>query len=104
MTPQELMTGVLFLLAIIGAVAAFWWRVEGKVKGADDKADSALRDLAAHKLHVAESYITKAGMREVKEEIMGAIHDVKSSVDHLGGRIDGIYAHNSTQRPARKTT
>lgn len=104
MTQQELMTFILFLLAIIGAVAGFWWRVEGKVKGADDKATRALEDLADHRLHVAETYITKAGMREVKEEIMGAIHDVKSSVDHLGGRIDGIYAHNPTQRPARKST
>lgn len=103
MTPQELMSAVLFLLAVVGAIAAFWWRVEGKVRGADDKADRALDDLAAHKLHVAETYITKAGMREVKEEIMGAIHDVKGSIEHLGGRIDGMYAHNA-QRPIRKAT
>ena len=104
MTPQELMTAVLFLLAVIGAVAGFWWRVESKVKGADDKADRALSELADHRLHSAETYITKAGMREVKEEIMGALHDVKGSIEHLGGRIDGMYVHTATARPARKAT
>ncbi|MBW9089308.1 hypothetical protein JNB91_15845 [Rhizobium wenxiniae] len=33
-------------------------------------------ELAAHKLHVAETYINKAGMRETAEQIMEAIHGV----------------------------
>lgn len=104
MTPQELMSAVLFLLAVVGAIAAFWWRVEGKVKGADDKAERALDELAEHRLHVAENYLTKAGMREVKDEIMNAIHDVKGSIEHLGGRIDSMYAHTAAPRPVRKAT
>lgn len=98
MSPGEIMGVVLFILAIIGAVAAFWWRVEGKVKVAEDKADSAINKIADLRLHVAEEYTTKAGLREVKDEIMDAIHGVKSAVDHMGGRIDGIY-HTAQPRP-----
>lgn len=101
MTGAEIMAAGLFILAIIGAVAAFWWRVERKVETAEAKADSALTKVADLRLHVAEEYTTKTGLREAKDEIMDAIHGVKSAVDHMGGRIDGIY-HTATSR-ARKT-
>jgi nitrogen fixation-related uncharacterized protein len=92
MTPQELMIDVAFILTLVGSIAAFWWRVEGKVKNAEDKADKALTQLSDHKLHVAESYITKAGMRETTDQIMSAIGTVKSAVESLGGRIDNLYS------------
>lgn len=99
MSGGEIMGVVLFILAIIAAVAAFWWRVEGKVKIAEDKAETALGKVADLRLHVAETYITKAGLRDVKDEIMEALHGVKGSIDHLGGRIDTMYAQSSTPRP-----
>ena len=100
MTGSEIMAAALFILALFGAVAAFWWRVEGKVKVAEDKADNALEKIGDLRLHVAEEYTTKSGLREVKDEIMDAIHSVKSAVDHVGGRIDGMY-HNATPRPRK---
>lgn len=102
MSGAEIMAVGGFILMLIGAVAAFWWRVEGKVAVAETKADNALGKIADLRLHVAEEYTTKTGLREVKDEIMDAIHGVKSAVDHMGGRIDGIY-HTATPRP-RKTT
>lgn len=98
MTSAELMAATLFILTIIGAVAAFWWRVEGKVKVAEDKVDKVSDALSSHRLHVSETYLTKQGMRESIEPIMDAIHGVKSAVDHMGGRIDGLY-HTATPRP-----
>jgi hypothetical protein len=92
MTPEQIMGAIAFFVLVSGALWGIWWRIEGKVKGAEDKADKALTQIADHRLHVAETYITKAGMREVKEEIMDAIQGVKGAVDHLGGRIDSMYS------------
>jgi len=99
MSGGEIMGVVLFILAIIGSVAGFWWRVESKVKEVEDRAEKISESLAAHKLHVAENYLTKAGLREAVEPIMDAIQGVKGAVDHLGGRIDAIYAQQQHSAP-----
>jgi len=101
MTGPEIMAVVGFFVAISGALWGIWWRIEGKVKEAKDGAQAsasaaqalaalARDELAAHKLHVAETYITKAGMRETTEQIMEAIHGVKQAVDHMTVRVDRI--------------
>lgn len=102
MTPEQIMAAIGFFILVSGVLWGIWWKVEAKVRNAEDKADSAITKVAELRLHVAETYITKAGMREVKDEIMEAIHGVKASVDHLGGRIDGIYQQNATPRPIRR--
>lgn len=92
---------VLFFLAVLGTVAGMWWRVEGAIKAA--KAESMTRaeaagalatlaqvQLAEHKLHVAENYITKSGLREQTEQIMGGMATIKSSVDQLNQRMDRV--------------
>lgn len=103
MTGAEIMAVAVFILTLLGFVGGVWWRIEGKIGTAEDKAHKVAEDLAAHRLHVAESYITKAGMREAVEPIMDAIQAVKGAVDHLGGRIDGIYHAGATPRPRTKS-
>ncbi|WP_394885761.1 hypothetical protein ACG873_01500 (plasmid) [Mesorhizobium sp. AaZ16] len=44
--------------------------------------------LADHKLHVAETYITKAGLREFRDEVMIGVRDIKGSVSTLHERMD----------------
>lgn len=128
MTPAEIAGAVMFFIAVSGALWAIWNRIEGKLdaatKSASDKiaiaskevserATSALamaalarEEVATHRLHVAETYITKEGLRHVKDEIMGALFDVKGSIDHLGGRIDSMYSQVGHVPPprARKAT
>jgi hypothetical protein len=41
--------------------------------------------LSEHKLHVAETYVTKAGLREFRDEVMGGIKEIKGSVSKLDG-------------------
>jgi hypothetical protein len=98
MTGNEIMGAIGFFVMLITAISGVWWRIEGKVKVAADRADTAHEKLADHKLHVAETYVSKQGLREAVEPIMDAIQGVKGAVDHLGGRIDGIY-HSATPRP-----
>ncbi len=101
MTGPEIMAVVGFFVMLSGVLWGIWWRIEGKVKEAKDGAQAsasaaqalaalARDELAAHKLHVAETYITKAGMRETTEQIMEAIHGVKQAVDHMTVRVDRI--------------
>ena len=90
-----------FFIALLSVVAGVWWRIEGKVRVAEDKAGKVAADLADHKLHIAETYITKAGMRETTEQIMDAIHGVKQAVDHMTVRVDRIVENQVKPRASR---
>lgn len=101
-----------FILMMIFAIAGAWWRVEtaiGKAKSDTImRAEAAIalaslnsKELAEHKLHVAETYITKQGLREVRDEIMGGVRDLKNSVDHLNERMDRVIENQPDERPSR---
>ncbi|PBC02664.1 hypothetical protein [Mesorhizobium sp. WSM3860] len=103
---SEFNSNIAFLLAVVSAVAGLWWRIEAAIKSARDevkkdahdahaRADMAIasvsllaEQLAAHKLHVAETYITKAGLREFRDEVMTGVRDLKGSVSTLHERMD----------------
>lgn len=89
------------LLTIIGIFIGGFWRMYGLIGEA--RKDAALRaeaavalaatareELSAHKLHTAETYVTKAGMQEQTAQIMKAIDGVSGKLDHLSDRIDGL--------------
>ena len=50
------------------------------------------------KARCSASLIMEAGSAEIKK-VMDAIQGVKGAVDHLSGRIDGVYQQNHTPRP-----
>ena len=58
----------------------------------------ARQELADHKLHVAENYVTKVGMAEQTAQIMKAIDGVSGKLDHLTGRIDGLMKPSTRTR------
>ncbi|MBY5503152.1 hypothetical protein ACCS87_02590 [Rhizobium ruizarguesonis] len=112
MTPEQLMGAILFFVTLLGAISGVWWRIEGRVDRAKaeavqkateaaTEAASVRADLAAHKLHAAETFITKQGMRESTESIMEAIHGVKAAVDHMTMRVDRI-VENQVKRPTTR--
>lgn len=114
MTGAELMPVILFFVTVSGVLWAIWWRIEGKVDSAKaeavkkaseaaSEAASVRSELAGHKLHCAETYITKAGMRETRDEIMEAIHGVKQAVDHMTVRVDRI-VESQASKPRPRTT
>lgn len=77
-------------LAIFAALSGVFWKMYDMIQKAGEKGEEAQRGLAAHKLHVAETYITKQGMRETTEQIMDAISGVKTAVDGLTLRVDRV--------------
>lgn len=71
-----------------------------RAEAAQALANVVARELADHKLHVAQTYITRQGMREVTDQIMEAIGGLGSQISSMNGRIDRML-----ERPApRRTT
>jgi hypothetical protein len=93
---------------IVAAAFAIWWRIENRADRAKkaayfkvDQATTAItaahatatlarEELAEYKTHVAETYVTKAGMQEQTAQIISAVNGVKSDVSGLNERIDRI--------------
>ena len=91
MTPAEIMAAVGFMIMVFGAIGRFWFQLNNGL-------EKGRADLAAHKLHIAETYVTKAGMSEQTAQIMKAIDGVggeSSEVDdacECGGVEDDAFA------------
>lgn len=100
MTPEQIMGAVLFGLAVFGAISAAFWRMWGLIKESSADGRKALADLSDHKLHVAETYVTKAGMQEQTTQIMRAIEGVGNRIDGLHERLDRAF-ERTTGRTTR---
>ena len=98
----QLVGGIGFFILVSGTLWGIWWRIEGRVEKAKTEASgmasaanalAALtrQELADHKLHTAETYVTKAGMQEQTAQIMRAIEGVGNRIDGLGERLDRLY-------------
>lgn len=98
MSAEQIMGAVAFFVLVSGAMWGIWWRIEGKVKVAEDKADKAQQDLAAHKLHAAETFATKAGMQEQTAQLLRAIEGVGNRIDGLHERLDRAFERQPTRR------
>lgn len=97
----EILTAIIALITIVGAAFGYWRYFEGRVSVAKDKADKVGEDLAAHRLHVAEHYSTKTGMREIKDEILAGVGGIRDDVRHLASRIDTMHEAHNKPRPRR---
>lgn len=100
MTPEDIMKVVLFFLTVAGSGWAIWWRIEGKAKAAEDKANKVAEDLAEFKLRVSETYATKQGMQEQTTQLLRAIEGVGNRIDGLHERLDRAF-ERTTGRTTR---
>jgi hypothetical protein len=98
MTPENLLY---LVLAIAAAVGGVYWRFSSVVSDARNDTASVRSDLAAHKLHTAETYVTKAGMQEQTAAIMKAIDSVGDKIDRTNERLDRVFEHQQPARPRR---
>jgi len=58
--------------------------------------------LATHKLHVAETYVTKAGLARIPRRGNDGVRDLKGSVSILHERIDRLIEAAKTVRNRRQ--
>lgn len=77
------MAAVGFMIMVFGAIGRFWFQLNNGL-------EKGRADLSAHKLHVAETYVTKAGMSEQTAQIMKAIDNVGTKIDRTNDRLDGL--------------
>ncbi|MDX0450679.1 hypothetical protein GOC61_25450 [Sinorhizobium medicae] len=94
MTGAEIMYAVGFFVGLFGAVFGVWKFFDSKIGAVRD-------DLASHKLHIAEHYVSKQGLRETTEQIMAAIGGVKDAVDNMTLRVDRIVENQAKPRTTR---
>jgi len=95
----EIIAIISVALTLIGLAVGFWRYIEGKLIALFRRADSADKALDAHKLHVAETYVSKQGLRETKDEILAGIGGLRTAVDRMNERVDRIVEQQSTRRP-----
>jgi hypothetical protein len=95
-----------FVFGLLGVAGTIYWRVQVMIKEVRDEANlraeasllvarESQRDLAAHKVHVAETYTTKVGLQSVTDQIMDAIGGIGAQITSMNGRIDRML-----ERPA----
>lgn len=106
MTGAEIMAVVGFMVMLAGAGWRVWARVEAKVKVAEDRADrigersdKVAADLAAFRVHSAETFATKAGLQEQTAQLLRAIEGVGNRIDGVHERLDRVFE----QRTSRTT-
>ncbi|WP_271025270.1 hypothetical protein [Rhizobium sp. RCAM05973] len=104
---------VSFFLFLAGVGWGIWWKIDAKVEKVKTEAAEKIeeqrvatqevrQDLAEHKLHTAEKYITKEGLSDTTEQIMGAISGVKTAIDNMTLRVDRVVENqNKPQRSTR---
>jgi hypothetical protein len=110
MTETQIIGLLVSLSGLVTAVLAIWWRIEGRIKSAETaavlKADAASTyahtnavQLAEYKTHVAETYMTKTGLKEFRDEVMTSMRELKGSISTLHERIDQIILADRRKRP-----
>lgn len=109
MSGAEIMTVVGFIIMLMGFLFGLWKYIDGKLTAlrneCSTKIDAAAAlaalarsELAAQKLHVAETYVTKAGLSEQTSQIMKAIEGIASRIDGVAERLDRAFEVRSTRR------
>lgn len=92
---------VILVIAIIGAIAGAWWRVELAISRAKREAIEQAghagnlatltqSQLSEFRTHVAENYISKAGFRETMENLSETLKTINANLTHLNERIDRV--------------
>ena len=106
MSWEEAGGAILFFLTVSGALWAIWWRIDGRVGAAKDKADAVDKTLSDYKLHVAEHYATKTGVTEQMITLTKAVNDVgermETRIDGMNQRLDRVIEAN--HKPTRRTS
>lgn len=86
----QLVGGIGFFVMLFGAIFGVWKYLDGKLTTARKETAAVERDLAAHRIHTAEIYVTKAGLSEQTSQIMKALDSVGAKIDRTNERLDNL--------------
>lgn len=113
MTGNVTWEAVLALLAIFGTISGIWWRIENRIERARSDADTkaqaahgtaslALAQLADFKLEAARTYVGKSDVQQVRDEILGAVDGLKTSLDRMNERLDRVVENSAKRQPVHR--
>ena len=107
---------VAFMLTVAGVAGAIWIRIERMIQSARADAIAAaekasLAALAANtkvemvqsalhelRVHIAETYVSKAGLREQVGQVHDLVRDVQSDVGSINERLDRVIENRHAPR------
>ncbi|MGV6876655.1 hypothetical protein ACUSIJ_28815 [Pseudochelatococcus sp. B33] len=78
-----------FFLAVGGAIFGAYKWIESRINRVEEKTDSTRRDLEAHKLHVAREYVSRDGLKDLRDEMKAGFNDVNKRLDRVIERQGG---------------
>ncbi len=84
----DLITVLLFLVAVIGGVMRLNARVDAKVREVAGRAEGIALELAAYKLEAAEKYASVGHLKDVEARLVVSIDRLADRIDRLINRID----------------
>lgn len=97
-------------LVVLGALSGAWWRIETRIEAARRDAATAVaaasaqahiaqQQLAEFRIHVAETYASKGGVREGYDRLAAAVQHVAEEITRLHERMDRIIESREGRRP-----
>jgi hypothetical protein len=110
---------VAFMLTIAGVAGGVWFRIERMIQAArtdaiaaadkaalaamaaSTKAGMVADSLAELRIHVAEAYVSRAGLREQVGQVMDLLRDVQNDVSSINERIDRVIEGQPGRRATR---
>ena len=81
---------VLLFLAVIGAVAGLWWRIESRFTSADEERGKLQRELAEYKLYVAQNHVSAVALREAEQRLSLVMEKLATRLDAIVNRLDEL--------------
>lgn len=77
-------------IAVGGAIFGGYKWVEARILRVEAKADGTQRDLEAHKLHVARDYVSRDGLKDLRDDMHTGFADVNKRLDRVIERQGGV--------------
>jgi ABC-type nickel/cobalt efflux system permease component RcnA len=103
------MTLISFIVTVLVAAFGVWWKIQvtrnedrreidQKIHSAAAQSMLVAQQLAEHKTHVAESYVSKLGFRETMETVSQTLQTININLTHLNERIDRVIDNQNGAR------
>lgn len=109
----DAMSAIGFAVMVAGALWGIWWKIDAAIRAAKQEATESSRmallradfvaaQLSEYKTHVAETYASRAVMREALEPLVESMRVLSGQVQHVGERLDRVIESKPPAR-ARQT-
>lgn len=78
-------------LALAGALAGVWWRIEARIRFFEGRVQKTRDDLNNYKLEVAEKYASVTHLKDVESRMVAALASLTKEVHELRGELADMF-------------